>query len=343
MARREIPLREITIEELWADLQKLRSEMATHNHLTSGSLQLGGQVSGILESPNFVSGSFGWQLLPDGDVEFGSGTFRGTVNATAGYFGSVANGISIGSTGLELVGTGYIRTASSGARIEIVSNIMNIYDANGLVGKIDGSAAQAVFTADIDSSSDSRGLLIIANNTAGVSDAATIDVKGNQTALNIVNTGNNLAATLLVDIDCDSSHASRIATIPAFRLRNLNKGTALEVSSGNNATGPSIYSSHANNAGIGWQLDFNRDPNNDNALFINKTSIGTGYALQIVQSGVKETNFKRIADLAGVSLYISDGTTPDGNLTGVQGDICFNGAGGVAYYCDANGKNWTAM
>jgi len=344
MSRQEVPLREITTEEIWAEVQRLRNELATHNHLTSGVQQLTGQVSGILESPNFLTGSTGWQLLPNGNVEFGSGTFRGTIKATAGYFGDETNGVSIESTGLELTGTGFIRTASSGARIEIASNVMNIYDVNGLVGKIDGSATQAVFTASIDSSSDSRGLLIISNNTAGTVVAAQIDVKGNQTALSITNTGNNLAVTNLVEIIANSTHASRSVLLPALRITNWANGSGLYIASATAATGPSIFTTHGSSGSvIGWQLDFTHNSNNGNALFINKTGTGTGYALQIVQGGVKETNFKRIADLAGVSLYISDGTTPDGNLTGVVGDICFNGAGGLSYYCDTAGKNWTAM
>ena len=58
-----------------------------------------------------------------------------------------------------------------------------------------------------------------------------------------------------------------------------------------------------------------------------------------------ETNFRKILTEpnTGVSIWVSDGTDPDGNLTGVVGDICLNGAGGVAFYCDTAGKNWTAM
>ena len=83
MSRQEIPLREITTEEVWAEVQRLRNELLTHNHLTSGVQQLTGQVSGILESPNFLSGSTGWQILPDGSVEFNDGTFRGVLEASS--------------------------------------------------------------------------------------------------------------------------------------------------------------------------------------------------------------------------------------------------------------------
>ena len=67
--------------------------------------------------------------------------------------------------------------------------------------------------------------------------------------------------------------------------------------------------------------------------------------LQITQAGVVETNFKWLADFGTISIFMSDGTAAESNLTGVQGDICFNGsttAGGMAF-CDANGTNWTDM
>ncbi len=60
--RESIPLREITLEELWSDIQKVRSELQNHNHLTSGSQALDGVVTGILQSSDFVSGVSGWRL-----------------------------------------------------------------------------------------------------------------------------------------------------------------------------------------------------------------------------------------------------------------------------------------
>ena len=58
-----------------------------------------------------------------------------------------------------------------------------------------------------------------------------------------------------------------------------------------------------------------------------------------------ETNFRKILEEpnTGVSIWVSDGTTPDGNLTGAVGDLCLNGPAGVCFYCDSAGKNWTAM
>lgn len=90
--RENINLIEKTTTELWTELQQLRTELETHNHLTSGSQVLNGVVSGILQSPNFITGVSGWQLKPDGSVEFGSGYFRGTLVAASGTLGAITIG-----------------------------------------------------------------------------------------------------------------------------------------------------------------------------------------------------------------------------------------------------------
>jgi len=72
----------------------LESELPVPSYLTSDfygvspSLLASGEltgnlsmVSGYLKSSNFVSGSSGWRILSTGDVEFNSGTFRGSLIA----------------------------------------------------------------------------------------------------------------------------------------------------------------------------------------------------------------------------------------------------------------------
>ena len=102
--RSDIPLREVTTQEVWNEVQKFRSELTTHNHLTFGSQGLTGTVRGILQSPNFVSGTSGWQLLPDGSIEANSGTFRGSLEAatiTGGTFQTSSSGQRVVLTGAD--------------------------------------------------------------------------------------------------------------------------------------------------------------------------------------------------------------------------------------------------
>lgn len=117
--RPDIPLREITTEEVWQEVQRLRTELKTHNHLTFGTQLLTGAVRGILQSPNFISGVSGWQLTPTGSFEGNTGTFRGDLSG---------NNI----TGATITG-GTIQTATgSGARIVMAgaTNSISQYDAN---------------------------------------------------------------------------------------------------------------------------------------------------------------------------------------------------------------------
>lgn len=63
----------------------------------------------------------------------------------------------------------------------------------------------------------------------------------------------------------------------------------------------------------------------------------------IVDNPVVSTNFRKIiSSTTGFVLWESDGTTPDGNLSGTAGDICVNGASNKPYYCMGT-TNWTAL
>lgn len=95
-------------------------------------------------------------------------TIVGTINATAGYFGSATNGVQITSNGLQIVGTGYIRTNSTGARCELVKSgsfgldtaiSLTAYDASefqyfivspttGIYLRSDGTISRSLLRAD---------------------------------------------------------------------------------------------------------------------------------------------------------------------------------------------------
>ena len=64
--------------------------------------------------------------------------------------------------------------------------------------------------------------------------------------------------------------------------------------------------------------------------------------LLITQNALVSTNFQRVIDAGGSVLWRSDGTTPNGNLSGTQGDICLNGTSGQTFYCTGT-TNWTGM
>lgn len=68
-------------------------------------------------------------------------------------------------------------------------------------------------------------------------------------------------------------------------------------------------------------------------LLVTQGSGSTGHPISITQNAVVSTNFKRIISLAGVTLWISNATDPNGTLTGTAGDVCFNGLTNKIQYC----------
>jgi hypothetical protein len=80
---------------------------------------------------------------------------------------------------------------------------------------------------------------------------------------------------------------------------------------------------------------------------LNFTSNRRGWSLANngeVQSNGNKTvseHFSPVLVLKGVTVYVSDLTSPNGTLTGATGDICLHGDGGKIYFC-VGGTTWTA-
>lgn len=77
---------------------------------------------------------------------------------------------------------------------------------------------------------------------------------------------------------------------------------------------------------------------NDNTAAVNVTPFS------IQQDALVSTNFRRIMaeSNTGITTWISDGTSPNGNLSGTLGDICYNGSNGQLYRCTGT-TNWVLI
>jgi len=64
--------------------------------------------------------------------------------------------------------------------------------------------------------------------------------------------------------------------------------------------------------------------------------------LEIANEALTSTNFKRTMDLNGITIWTSDGTSPNGSLSGTAGDVCFGADSGKSYYCTGT-TSWTAF
>jgi len=157
----------------------------------------------------------------------------------------------------------------------------------------------------------------------------SIIVNTTSNALLINQDGNGIG----INIDTEATTASAL-TIACNTLTTAN---ALNMSDADSLTTGTIASFVSNSSDTGTRnLQL---LHNDHVDAVNVTP------LNIQQDAVTATNFKIIMDMAGFTVFTSDGTTAEGALTGVVGDICLNGGtgNGQMAYCDANGQNWTNM
>lgn len=86
----------------------------------------------------------------------------------------------------------------------------------------------------------------------------------------------------------------------------------------------------------------NQNSGDDNAAAWFETSVAAQSPVQLVQNSVTSTNFKKYISLGGNAIWASNGTTPNGALSGTAGDICIGADSGNAYKC-TTGTTWVAL
>jgi hypothetical protein len=76
-------------------------------------------------------------------------------------------------------------------------------------------------------------------------------------------------------------------------------------------------------------------------MLLTQSALSTGSPLAIIQNAVVSTNFRKIVteENTGNSFWVSDGTTPNGNLSGTAGDKCLAGPSGQSFVC-LSGSIW---
>lgn len=81
------------------------------------------------------------------------------------------------------------------------------------------------------------------------------------------------------------------------------------------------------------------------AVLLVKAGSGvTGAPLAFTQNNITSTHFRKIwtETNAAITIWMSDGTDPNGALSGTAGDVCYNGATNKPAYCTGT-TNWTNL
>lgn len=191
-------IRNVTV--LWARFGTLVADSIQATAISASQLTAGnGVIGGSLKSSNYVAGSSGWQLRPDGVAEFSGVIVRGTVYATSGTVG----GWSIGSN--------YLRSSNYQAGVRGVNfgsdGSVEIRSTDGTrTFNLQATGTQALLAVP--------GLSILGNGSATFSgnlSGASGSFSGTLTADNIVNTSH------LVNGAVSSSVASYETDVLSFR------------------------------------------------------------------------------------------------------------------------------
>lgn len=188
------------VTALWAKFGTLVADSIQATAISASQLTAGnGVIGGSLKSSNYVSGSSGWTLRPDGVAEFSGVIVRGTVYATSGTVG----GWSIGSN--------HLRSSNYQAGVRGVNfgsdGSVEIHSTDGSrTFNLQATGSQPVLSVP--------GLSILGNGSATFSgnlSGASGSFSGTLTASNIINTSH------LVNGAVSSSVASYETDVLSFR------------------------------------------------------------------------------------------------------------------------------
>lgn len=178
-------------------------------------------------------------------------------------------------------------------------------------------------------------------------DGTTVTVSGTITASTIIGTlietSSGTGARIVIDSNADSLTVYDASNNSVVVIKPSASGTLVNISP-SGATQPALTTS--NLAGVNYTgtslVTFSlTNPGSTSGDVLTLTQAGTGNPLKINGATVS-THFKKEASFDGVTLWKSDGTTPNGNLSGTAGDVCINADSSQSYYCTGT-TNWTAF
>lgn len=72
------------------------------------------------------------------------------------------------------------------------------------------------------------------------------------------------------------------------------------------------------------------------------TSQNTNPPISSTQTNAVSTHFFPLQGMNANMIWVSDGTTPNGALSGTKGDLCMNGPSGHLFWC-GGGTTWTQI
>jgi len=361
------------------DCQTTAQVAGTQVYIAGGAMTTGVLVS-LLSTTGMTSGSLlrattstAGAVATNGIISFrATGAYTSTsnaglldVSASATTAGTVVHitATSAGQTATQLLNvtaSGYT-TGYTGNVVQITgcgttgaSNTLAVIGVNTTAGSIvsitNASASQT--GAELLTVTQSGTTTGFTGNVASITSSSTTGA-GSGLKITMVNTtaGNGLsivsnALTLGAATGILVSHTTSILGAGTSLVRISSTGVDTGTTTGT-LLDLSQTAAAGNVAALITDASANASARTDLKINVTNAAAVATIPLEIQNAAVTGANskFKRIGKFGTVTLYVgidAGGNTGEGQLTGVAGDILFNGGSNKIEYCDADGTNWTS-
>ena len=322
------------------------SSLATVGTITSGIWNAGAVTSsGAITTVVPASGQQSFLLSPSSGVN-PSAPSSGSLwwNGTNLYFfnGSsnkdlLAGSLSWGTTAAGTSGTGLALTLSNSSSAGVIGQSITIGNtqSNALTGMniVMGTSSVAhtgLYIQAYNSSTTSNGLKIDAGTSGTGNDISVTSatLSGTDRLANL----NHTASGALSNIQADRVYiiSSRTNTATSGAINDTYNVLNVSRTSVQNGSGGSLYQ-------YGSVASFTNNYTQTAGTLNDFTTV-----LSLTQNAVTTTHFRNVIKASGVTIWVSDGTTPNGALSGTTGDLCLNGPSGHMFWCGGT-TTWTQI
>ncbi|MFC1616791.1 DUF2793 domain-containing protein [Candidatus Margulisiibacteriota bacterium] len=300
---------------------------------------LGGldQALAQASSPTFAGATLSGLSTANGIVQTdGSGVLSSSVTLPDGTLATTQTPLD---NSTKLATTAYVDSAVSAENLwNRAGSVLSPYNANDRVSITHGVASYGVLVTTTSNSSSVRGFQYnsTTQNNTGIAFYCNVSAGGSTNHrpfyASVVSGQENYSRTTdLFTLICSRPHQDGVARTDNFDMMYVQRNT----------TGVS-----SNAQGTLLKLENISSEVNDTItpLRIIQSPNSSGAPISVDQNAVTSTNFRKLIreENTGITYWISNGTDPNGALSGTTGDICLNGTGNKPYYCTGT-TNWTSL
>lgn len=278
-------------------------------------------------------------------------------STTAVAFSVTNTGIFTGTDVIQFVAN----TATTGRLISLTAN--GLTSGAGMLITSTGTLVTTgnLLTLTANSATTAAGLLRVNGNglTSGIAVVITSSataITGAGRLLRVDHTGATGTSAILsefasaandetVIFQVTSSAALAAGKAVVISGASVTTGTLLDISDNTAQTTGTAVNIATNSADTGTRSLVKIAQSHASASGASPLEITNANATKALIKGtatVQSTHFYRFATVNGVTLWVGDGTTANGALTGTAGDVLLNGGSNKPEYCTGT-TNWTAL